>query len=171
MTEEFKPVPVQPFGERYSISNLGRVRVNHVSRYSRTRTRFLKPGIGARGYPCVTLYLHGNHKQVFIHRLVAIAFNGPQPSDKPLVRHLNDDRTDNRASNLCWGTHSENMRDMVNHGRSLTGTRNPRAILSPKDAVEIRHLYATTKISQREIAERYGVVQTQISRVVRGQVW
>lgn len=34
-------------------------------------------------------------------------------------RHLNDIRTDDKLSNLCWGTHGENIRDAVKNGRKL----------------------------------------------------
>jgi hypothetical protein len=33
------------------------------------------------------------------------------------VRHLDHDPANNNVENLCWGTHSDNMRDMIRDGR------------------------------------------------------
>lgn len=43
----------------------------------------------------------------FVHRLVAEAFIGPQPSPEHTVDHINRVKTDNRLSNLRWVTKSE----------------------------------------------------------------
>jgi len=44
-----------------------------------------------------------------IHRLVAKAWI-PNPQNKPLVMHINDDRTNYLIKNLMWGTQGENMK-------------------------------------------------------------
>lgn len=56
----------------------------------------------------------GLRKQKMVHRLVAEAFLGPALGRE--VRHLDGDPTNNRLSNLRWGTHSENEFDKVAHG-------------------------------------------------------
>ena len=70
-----------------------------------------------RGYRLVSI----SGKHVFIHRIVAMAFLGPQPADKPLVRHLNGRPNDNRAANLAWGDGVENMDDARRHGTLRQG--------------------------------------------------
>ena len=55
------------------------------------------------GYLCVSMYGYDRR----INRLVAQAFI-PNPEKKPIVHHINHDKTDNRVSNLAWATHSEN---------------------------------------------------------------
>lgn len=51
-----------------------------------------------------------------VHVLVLEAFVGPRPPGMECL-HSNDVGTDNRLSNLRWGTHSENLNDLVRNGR------------------------------------------------------
>ena len=52
-----------------------------------------------------------------VHRAVALAFIGPQPSSGHVVCHRNDTSADNRADNLYWGTHYDNAIDRVRNAR------------------------------------------------------
>lgn len=70
-------------------------------------TRILKPQPVANGYLKIGLHKDNKIEQVSVHRLVALAFV-PNPEGKPEVNHINEDKTDNRACNLCWMTHEEN---------------------------------------------------------------
>jgi len=51
----------------------------------------------------------------FVHQLIAATFIGPCPSGQE-VRHKNGIYHDNRASNLEYGTRSQNVLDSVIHG-------------------------------------------------------
>jgi len=53
----------------------------------------------------------GGGVMLAVHRLVATAFHGPCPPGAPLVCHRNDVGTDNRSSNLYWGTYQDNALD------------------------------------------------------------
>lgn len=49
-----------------------------------------------------------------VHRLVALAFLPCGASSiRPVVRHLNGNKSDNRPANLAWGTQRDNLRDAV----------------------------------------------------------
>jgi len=71
-----------------------------------------------------TIHRGRNYK---IHRLVCEAFHGPAPEDKPVVIHIDEDSTNNKPSNLRWGTQKENlnMPSYIEYCRQRVGENNP----------------------------------------------
>lgn len=94
----------------YEVSDLGNVR---SLKYG--KVKLLKPGI-SRGYYHVNLWKNGKVKNLLVHRLVVETFIGKIPKGQ-VVNHINEDKSDNRLSNLEIVTQKENQ----NHG-----TRNER---------------------------------------------
>lgn len=80
------------------------------------------------GYLTVRLVIDGKRKRFAVHRLVAAQYLPPRPSDQHEVRHLDGDKTNNRASNLAWGTRKENADDRERHGRTSRGPAHAEAI-------------------------------------------
>lgn len=110
--------PISGFEGRYEISIDGRVKVlGGPGRGRFNRDRILKLGKTTTGYYNVLLYPGGGARYVArrVHHLVLEAFVGPRP-DGAFGRHLDDDRENNHASNLRWGTRSDNTGDMVRNG-------------------------------------------------------
>lgn len=106
--EDWRPIPGWP---DYDVSNLGRV----ISRMRRTPV-LLKTRTLPMGYHKVALTRDGVVTDLTVHRAVMLAFVGPCP-DGLQVRHLDGDPANNALSNLAYGTASQNMRDVVRHGR------------------------------------------------------
>ena len=105
----------------YQVSNQGRVKSleRKVPKRNGERTvkeRILKPITDRYGYLIVCLCAGGKQKMFKVHRLVCQAFH-KNPENKLCVNHIDENKTNNAASNLEWSTYEENN----NHG-----TRNER---------------------------------------------
>lgn len=119
--EEWKPVEGFPF---YSQSNKGRVKREAYERfYEKDKSVRFYPEMLMKqqeynGYMLVTLVHFDKRKELRVNRLVGKAFiPNPNPEKFTIINHKNEDKTDNRVSNLEWGTAKYN----ANYG-----TRNER---------------------------------------------
>lgn len=107
MTEEWRNIHGW---DKYQVSNLGRVRS------LKGCGRILKQSPFGKGYLRVC-FSNGSGTQQCkaVHVLVMLAFVGPCP-DEQQVLHWDGDKTNNRLTNLRYGTQSDNMRDSVRLG-------------------------------------------------------
>jgi hypothetical protein len=123
----------------------------------------LKAETDSSGYLRIELHKNGHIYKRRVHRLILETYIGPRPPGDE-TRHLNSVKTDNRLSNLRWGTHAENARDMAQTGR-YDGARNPAAKLSEDDIRIIRTLTAT------EASKRYGIHKVHAHDIIRRKKW
>lgn len=106
----------------------------------------------------------------YAHRVSYEMHVGPIPEGLQ-VRHHCDNPSCVRPDHMTVGTSQDNSDDMVEHGRALTGEVNPMTPLSEADVREIKRLYRDGEATQYDLADRYGVGQNTISRIVRGETW
>ena len=121
-------VDIEGYKGYYQISSFGNVR--SLDRYVACKGgswKFMPSQIITqrlnKGYPVTNLNRDGLRKTALVSRLVAMHFV-PNNHNKPEVNHIDEDKTNNHASNLEWVTAKENS----NHG-----TRNARIGAYTKD--------------------------------------
>ncbi len=141
--------------------------------------RPVKPKFGNTKYLSISMTLDGrkNGKRQratrHVHTLMLTAFVGPRPANFE-CRHLDGNPTNNRLENLAWGTRSENQCDAVRHGTHVTirrpGITHPCHKLTEAQVRMVPKLQAKG-LFQWQIAERLGVSQTAVSKILRGYRW
>lgn len=173
-----KPIPRAIDGwPLYEVTVDGQVISYHGARGQPIRV--LRPGRGSHGYLTVALHRDDIQKTFCVHRLVMEAFGSPCPGPDFEVRHYDGDKSNNRATNLVWGTRSDNMRDMLRHGRS--GPHNHPERMSRGSAVGTAKLNESqvTAIKRRiaqghgdtAIARDEGVSRVTIRFIRLGKTW
>ena len=105
--------------EKYSVSNLGRVR---------NKDGFvLGPCINSNGYFEVSIYNTEGKKNYEVHRLIGLTFI-PNPDNLPMVNHINQyNKLNNNISNLEWSTN-------LNNTQSINTIKNIGCVVKRCDA-------------------------------------
>ena len=97
-------------------------------------------------------------------------FRGPIPAGQ-LVCHSCDVGLCVNPDHLWLGTQRDNIQDMLHKKRGvyrpLRGAANPNAKLSDDLVMAIRKEYAAGGIRQTDLAAKYGIGQSQVSRIIR----
>lgn len=156
----------------YSVSDQGRVRSERRFRTGKggkpvaVNERILKPTLHRDGHLRVRLCDGQTKRSAFVHTLVLTAFVGPRP-DGLQACHNSGDPSDNRRSNLRWGTPQSNQADRVAHGTSSRGEKNASAKLTPAQALSIR----LDPRSHEDIAAEYAVARTTVGSIKSGKTW
>jgi len=83
--------------------------------------------------------------------------------------HANDVKSDNRLSNLSWGTPSQNQLDAIRNDRCLLGQEKPNAKLRDADIPVIRSRLRAEGCPA--IAKDFGVSETAIRNIKDGRSW
>ncbi|MCA0270316.1 MAG: NUMOD4 motif-containing HNH endonuclease [Bacteroidetes bacterium] len=135
---EWCPIPGFSF---YEASNDGQIRSRRSGRW-----RLLHPWVDKQGYERVSL--RGDEvpeRDYYVHRIICLTFDGDPPYTSSVARHINDIRTDNRASNIAWGSQADNSHDRTRNRMTAAGRgavvalkertiRAVHALLSHEDA-------------------------------------
>lgn len=157
----------------YFVNKDGEVFSCHFKRWGILRShkpRKLSPVVNSHGYRIVSVTDGSKRKLIKVARLVIETFGSDKPSKKHEIRHLNGNSIDDRFLNLQWGTAKENAMDREIHGKTIKGSLQKGSKLTETDIPIIRNLLKN-KVSQRKIANEFGVSQRIINKINLKQMW
>ena len=132
-------------------------------------TKELK-GSNVNGYRVVNIRNNTTKLQCRVHRIIWISQNGIIP-DGYVVDHINNDKQDNRIENLQLLTPKENSTKAKEDGLYLEGLDNKATKLDPDLRDEIAFLYAYSDLTQRQLAEVYGISKSRINQIIKLVGW
>jgi len=162
----------------FTIDEAGRIwrlqiRGSRYSEYHRLEHPRRAETNSGNGYFSLTVSFQGHRYVAKAHRIVWAHLHGNIDNDLT-INHINACRTDNRPENL----ELVSLKDNLLHAHRLglicgasPGEDHPLARLTLKDVSNVIRLYETGGYSQKELAHRFNVNQTHISKLVRGMRW
>lgn len=115
-------MPIPEWEGLYEVSDAGNVRsVTRTVTNSLGVTKVIKGkprkvSMNNRNRAQVALWRDNCQTMAQVHHLVLEAFIGPRPAGLIYGCHRDDDPTNNRPSNLYWGTPSQNSADCIRNG-------------------------------------------------------
>lgn len=161
----------------YWISNFGRVKTKPPQRinvltngFSQPTLKILKQHKTFNGYLKVILFSNRKSVTKTVHTLVAKGFVSNR-QNKPFVCHKDDIKTNNHFENLFWGTHKDNMEDLVSKGKQLKGSEIGVSKLNEAKVLKIKNLLKSKTFNQKEIAAKFKIGELAISRIKNGKSW
>jgi len=106
---------IEGYEENYEISNTGKIK-------NKKNLKILSQTLRKDGYYIVNLSKNKKQNCFLVHRLLGIAFI-ENPLNLPCIDHINNQRNDNRISNLRWATNQENQRNKVLQKNNISGAK------------------------------------------------
>lgn len=150
----------------YMVSDKGRVWAEKTRKFLKAKT------VDNHGHLGFCLSVNGRPHYVYLHRIMAEAFI-PNPNNYPIVRHLDDDPSNNELANLAWGTQKDNHRDSVLNGSVyyLTDEDREKGFVKVRKPVIGTNLITGKKTrfrGQSEAARILGLQQANVWKVLNG---
>lgn len=130
----------------YQVSNYGRFK----SFKRCPEGKLLSPYLNQYGYLNIHLRARGKNKVLQCHRVVLSTFNPIPDADTMEVNHKNENKQDNRLSNLEWATRIENVRYGTGIIRRVIA--QSRKIL----CVELNKIFDSVKDASEQMHVNYG---------------
>lgn len=142
-----------PGFERYSVSTDGQVKSHHG------KEKILVQSDNGNGYKKVYLSMPYEKRNMFVHRLVALAFI-PNPNNLPFINHKDENPSNNNVDNLEWCDQKYNMNCGTVKERQRVNNHNNKRVMCE----------GVVYNSISECARCYGVTQLTLSQYLNNHL-
>lgn len=122
------------------------------------------------GYRVVSIRNGQTKLQCRVHRIVWISKNGIIP-DGYVVDHINNNKQDNRISNLQILTSKENSTKARKDGLYKTHEEAGQAKITNDVHDLIQYVYGNSDMSLRQLAEVFKISKSRISQIIHESGW
>lgn len=127
-------------------------------------------GTELNGYRVVNIRNRSTKLQCRVHRIIWISQNGIIPEGY-CIDHINNNKADNRIENLQLLTLEENSHKAKEDGLYKVGLDNKATKIDPDLKDEIAYLYEFSELTQRELADIYGISKSRINQIIKEVGW
>lgn len=176
--EIWKDIPLDEFNGRYQASSLGRIRsLDYYCKNSGgdshrlVKGRIRKLTKHGSGYQMISVFIDGKNKNYLVHRIVAFAFL-QEIEGKDQINHIDENKENNRVSNLSWCNSHENLTHNDRHlkvaeKRKVNGTYD-----QAHKQISIRAIRGNEQMifkSVKETGKYFGVNSNAITEYLKGR--
>ncbi len=105
-------------------------------------------------------------KNIKAHRVSLQIKLGREIVEGLVAKHCCDNPSCVNPNHLTEGTQSENLKEAYERGRRVLSSK-----LTKTDVLEIREIYKEGLLTQKEIAELYGISESPLSYIVNRKSW
>ena len=154
----------------YQASDDGRIR-SYPKQTARgfRKGRVLTPIVKCLRYHAVTLSDKNRRVQYLIHVLIATTFIGARPQGHHTC-HRDDNKYNNAAANLYYGTPGDNNRDKVKNGIQPLGSKHHNTKLTERKVRQLRE-EAVSGVALSILASRYKISNSTAWCIVKRKTW
>lgn len=138
----------------------------------------LLKGSVTSGYNTLNLHADGKSNTLYVHREVAKQFLSKPGKKDAIVIHLNHNKSDNRSKNLKWvnqeyaiGHQQKSPARKAFHERQRSKNKGLKLSLAQVKTIKSTLTNPKRKLNNRQLAEKYGVSEMTIYRILRGESW
>lgn len=122
-----------------------------------------------RGFDYGVININRSAKRA--HRVAYELYIEPIPDSNHFVCHRCDTPSCVNPAHLFLGSNQVNISDCVAKGRNARGERSGAAVLTDKQVMAIRALYASGEYTYKTLGAQFGVDYTAIYKIVKQKRW
>ena len=135
------------------------------------KNKILKGSLDKQGYRKTGIKMHEKYYEFYYHALCAYQKFGEIIFQKGMVvRHLDNDKLNNKESNIDIGTVKDNCRDMGKERLSQMSKRGHDTKKRLKDPILLQEIFQTIEtntLSNQKIANKFGIDRKTVATLIK----